>query len=191
MGPHPAAGMAEVIEGNEDRILGGAHRFNAHYLLDSAQPLRALQAYRKVWQYFPEFALRRLNRIIFSFISLVGLGGLRRIIYRRYLVAPEKAAALNTGSATNEPAARSCSAPEPRRAKPRDVLPPILVTGVHRSSTTWVGKMLTANKQYVYVSEPLNVLHRRGVMRKPVAALVHLYLQSEMRMRCCPVFMRR
>jgi hypothetical protein len=56
----------------------------------------------------------------------------------------------------------------PRRIKPKNVLPPILVTGAHRSSTTWVGKMLTANLEYTYVSEPLNVLHRRGVMRKPV-----------------------
>ncbi len=159
--------LAEIIEGDTDRIMGGAHRLDAHYLFDSAQPLRALRAYHKAWQYFPEFALRRMKRIIFSFASLVGLGGLRRVIYRRYLVSPEKAAALNTGSATNEPAV-VVSAPEPRRAKPRDVLPPILVTGVHRSSTTWVGKMLAANKDYVYVSEPLNVLHRRGVMRKPV-----------------------
>jgi glycosyltransferase involved in cell wall biosynthesis len=158
--------LAEVIEQDYDRIMGGAHRFDAHYLLDSAQPLKALRAYRKVWQYYPEFALRRLNRIMFSFASLAGLGGLRRIIYRRYLVAPEtNAESIDLVERT--PAV--VAVPEPRRTRPRDVLPPILVTGVHRSSTTWVGKMLTANKDYVYVSEPLNVLHRRGVMRKPVA----------------------
>jgi len=42
---------------------------------------------------------------------------------------------------------------------------PILVTGAHRSGTTWVGKMLAANAQVAYVSEPLNVLHRPGVLR--------------------------
>lgn len=40
---------------------------------------------------------------------------------------------------------------------------PILVTGVHRSGTTWVGKMLAAGGEVAYISEPLNVWHRRGV----------------------------
>jgi len=45
---------------------------------------------------------------------------------------------------------------------------PILVTGAHRSGTTWVGKMLAASPQVAYISEPLNVLHRPGVLRVPV-----------------------
>jgi hypothetical protein len=45
---------------------------------------------------------------------------------------------------------------------------PILVTGAHRTGTTWVGKMLAASGQAVYISEPLNVLHRPGVLRLPV-----------------------
>jgi hypothetical protein len=44
---------------------------------------------------------------------------------------------------------------------------PILVTGAHRSGTTWVGKMLAAGQDVAYISEPLNVLHRRGVLRAP------------------------
>jgi len=44
---------------------------------------------------------------------------------------------------------------------------PILVTGAHRSGTTWVGKMLTASKQVAYISEPLNVWHRPGVFSAP------------------------
>jgi hypothetical protein len=44
---------------------------------------------------------------------------------------------------------------------------PILVTGAHRSGTTWVGKMLAADPQVAYISEPLNVLHRPGVMQVP------------------------
>jgi hypothetical protein len=46
--------------------------------------------------------------------------------------------------------------------------PPILVTGAHRSGSTWVGKMLAAGPQVAYISEPLNVLHRPGVLRTPV-----------------------
>jgi len=45
---------------------------------------------------------------------------------------------------------------------------PILVTGAHRSGTTWVGKMLAASDEAIYISEPLNVLHRPGVLKTPV-----------------------
>ena len=45
---------------------------------------------------------------------------------------------------------------------------PILVTGGHRTGTTWVGRMLTASSEAAYINEPLNVLHRPGVMRAPV-----------------------
>ena len=47
-------------------------------------------------------------------------------------------------------------------------LTPILVTGTHRSGTTWVGKMLAADPSVAYISEPLNVLHRPGVFRTRV-----------------------
>jgi hypothetical protein len=46
---------------------------------------------------------------------------------------------------------------------------PILVTGAHRTGTTWVGKMLAASPQVAYLSEPLNVWHRPGVLRAPVS----------------------
>jgi hypothetical protein len=49
-----------------------------------------------------------------------------------------------------------------------DDLNPILVTGTHRSGTTWVGKMLAADPRIAYISEPLNVLHRPGVLRAKV-----------------------
>ena len=46
---------------------------------------------------------------------------------------------------------------------------PILVTGAHRTGTTWVGKMLAASPQVAYISEPLNVWHRPGVLQAPVS----------------------
>lgn len=46
--------------------------------------------------------------------------------------------------------------------------PPILVTGAHRTGTTWVGKMLAASGEAAYISEPLNVWHRPGVLRLPI-----------------------
>lgn len=50
----------------------------------------------------------------------------------------------------------------------KTALTPILVTGTHRSGTTWVGKMLAADAMTAYISEPLNVLHRPGVFHTKV-----------------------
>lgn len=36
--------------------------------------------------------------------------------------------------------------------------PPILVTGAHRSGTTWVGRMLAASPRMTYIHEPFNLL---------------------------------
>ena len=43
--------------------------------------------------------------------------------------------------------------------------PPILVTGSHRSGTTWVGRMLALAPQLGYIGEPFNPLCRPGVCR--------------------------
>lgn len=40
---------------------------------------------------------------------------------------------------------------------------PILVTGSHRSGTTWVGKMLAASPAVGYIHEPFNLTHRPGI----------------------------
>src|SRR5512135_909678 len=55
---------------------------------------------------------------------------------------------------------------------------PILVTGAHRTGTTWVGRMLAANPDTAYISEPLNLLHRPGVMRTKVPCW-YTYLTDE------------
>ncbi len=49
---------------------------------------------------------------------------------------------------------------------------PILVTGAHRTGTTWVGRILAAHPKMAYISEPLNVLHHPGLLADPV---VHWY----------------
>ena len=65
---------------------------------------------------------------------------------------------------------------------------PILVTGIPRAGTSWVGKMLEAGGELVYINEPLNPRHppgqSPGVLRAPVShrfqyiseANEHLYL---------------
>lgn len=64
---------------------------------------------------------------------------------------------------------------------------PILVTGAHRSGTTWVGKMLASNPQTAYISEPLNVLHRRGVYRAEVDRW-YAYITEENESKYLPAF---
>ena len=48
---------------------------------------------------------------------------------------------------------------------------PILVTGAHRSGTSWVGKMLVAGGQAALINEPFNRSHPTGVMRAPVSSV--------------------
>ncbi len=64
---------------------------------------------------------------------------------------------------------------------------PILVTGAHRSGTTWVGKMLAANRSTAYISEPLNVLHRRGVFSANVKHW-YQYITTENEENYLPAF---
>lgn len=66
-------------------------------------------------------------------------------------------------------------------------LTPILVTGSHRSGTTWVGKMLAADVDTAYISEPLNVLHRPGVYRAPVKHW-YTYITRENEAEYLPAF---
>jgi hypothetical protein len=45
---------------------------------------------------------------------------------------------------------------------------PILVTGSHRSGSTWVGKMIAASPDVGYIWEPLNPAHKPGIFNAPV-----------------------
>lgn len=45
---------------------------------------------------------------------------------------------------------------------------PILVTGSHRSGTTWVGRMIAASPGVGYIHEPFNLGTSRGVCRAPL-----------------------
>ncbi|MFH1185460.1 MAG: sulfotransferase [Chloroflexota bacterium] len=65
---------------------------------------------------------------------------------------------------------------------------PILVTGAHRTGTTWVGRLLAADPHLAYISEPLNVLHRRGVFRTEVEHW-YTYICSENEREYLPSFL--
>ncbi|MBW3595373.1 MAG: hypothetical protein KY391_07315, partial [Actinobacteria bacterium] len=45
---------------------------------------------------------------------------------------------------------------------------PIVVTGSHRSGTTWVGRMLCLSGEAGYIHEPLNPVRRPSWLLRPV-----------------------
>jgi hypothetical protein len=68
---------------------------------------------------------------------------------------------------------------------------PILVTGMPRTATSWVGKMLEASGALVYVNEPLNPKHppgrSPGVLRAEVTHAFQ-YISEENEQRWLPAF---
>ena len=66
---------------------------------------------------------------------------------------------------------------------------PILVTGMHRSGTTWVGRMLAASREAVYLHEPLNPICAPTLLHLPVETQ-YLYITQENEDDYLPAFQR-
>ncbi len=64
---------------------------------------------------------------------------------------------------------------------------PILVTGAHRSGTSWVGRMLDASGNLTYANEPLSVSHRQGVLGVEVKRW-YTYISEENEAEYLPAF---
>jgi glycosyltransferase involved in cell wall biosynthesis len=77
-----APGLAPVFEANRRRILAGAHRLDAFYLLDGGFYARALKAYGQAFRYNPPAALRETHRIAYAVLGLAGLAGARGFYLR-------------------------------------------------------------------------------------------------------------
>ena len=74
--------FSSVFEHNKTRILGGAHRLDAFYLLDGGQYRAALSAYRRAFKYNPPLVLKEWHRIVYAVLALLGLTHLRTIYIR-------------------------------------------------------------------------------------------------------------
>jgi len=74
--------LAEILEGDRRKIMGGAHRLSARYLLDGGLPRSALRAYWKAFLAWPSFALQHWHRMIYAVLSLMG-GDWLQILYPR------------------------------------------------------------------------------------------------------------
>jgi hypothetical protein len=64
---------------------------------------------------------------------------------------------------------------------------PLLVTGIHRSGTTWVGRMLAAGGGLTYANEPLSVSHRQGILGADVKYW-YTYVNKENEAQYLPAF---
>jgi glycosyltransferase involved in cell wall biosynthesis len=75
--------LVEHIRANPRRVWGGAHRFNARYLLDSGAAGPALASYWRALLADPVYALGHWHRMLYAIASLFGLGGLRKLFRRK------------------------------------------------------------------------------------------------------------
>ncbi|MCE5208784.1 MAG: glycosyltransferase [Chloroflexi bacterium] len=77
--------LQEILEKDSHRVWAGAHRISARYLLDAGDASGALRDYLRCFWARPATALPEINRILFSFLSLVGLGKLKETYYANRL----------------------------------------------------------------------------------------------------------
>jgi glycosyltransferase involved in cell wall biosynthesis len=79
------------IAENRRKILGGAYRLHARYLLDGGLPGPALRSYTRSLLYRPGYALQHWPRMLYAAASLIGLqGAAGRLAARRGSRCPVK-----------------------------------------------------------------------------------------------------
>jgi glycosyltransferase involved in cell wall biosynthesis len=74
--------FSAIFEQNRARILGGAHRLDAFYLLDGGQYRAALAAYGRAFRLDPPVVLKEWHRVVYAILALLGLTRLRPIYMR-------------------------------------------------------------------------------------------------------------
>ncbi len=66
--------LAAVIDANRRKVLAGAHRLNARYLLDGGAAGESFKAYMQaLWQQ-PGYALKHGHRMLYAALCVLGLG---------------------------------------------------------------------------------------------------------------------
>jgi glycosyltransferase involved in cell wall biosynthesis len=70
--------FSELIRSDEKRILAGVERFDAFYLTDAGQPWEALRSYGRAFRLHPKTSVQDWKHILLAFLSLLGLGKIRR-----------------------------------------------------------------------------------------------------------------
>jgi hypothetical protein len=100
---------------------------------------------------------------------------MRRAIVTPSQSAPSAAAATGVPAAAADPlhaeeqrGRRQAGVPPPDPGASVGPADPILVTGSHRSGSTWVGRMLAVDESVGYIREPFGILHRPGILDAPI-----------------------
>jgi len=65
--------LASAFAQNRRRILGGAYRLNARYLLDGGKPWEALLSYARALAYWPTYTLKHWHRMAYAMLCLLRL----------------------------------------------------------------------------------------------------------------------
>lgn len=71
-------GLSELYQQNSKRIMAGAARLNAFYLLDAKEYHKAFRAYWKAFWLTPSTVMPEWYRMVYAFFAPLGLEGLRR-----------------------------------------------------------------------------------------------------------------
>lgn len=72
---------SDMALSNMKRMEAGAHRINGRYLLDGGKPWASIQSYWKGLITDPATILPELHRMFYAFLSLLGLGVLKRYFF--------------------------------------------------------------------------------------------------------------
>jgi len=75
--------LAAVIESNRRKVMAGAHRLNARYLLEGGAAAESLKAYWLAFVQQPGYALKHAHRMAYAVLCLLGLGGVNKP-FRKY-----------------------------------------------------------------------------------------------------------
>ena len=137
------------------RVSGGAHRLAARYYLDGDQNWNALKAYSKALIDWPSYALKHWHRMAFTAANLVGLGNF--IDASKF--SRRKSPVLGTH------ACKTGRVSIKQVTKDREQ-----TYSCHRRAPLWHnlgGKDVVTSSEVAYISEPLNVHHRPGVLKVP------------------------
>lgn len=78
--------LAAIYSQNRRKILAGAYRLNARYLLDDGLYGKSLVSYARALFYRPSFALRHWHRILYAKLSLLGMKRFAQTLADRQLM---------------------------------------------------------------------------------------------------------
>jgi glycosyltransferase involved in cell wall biosynthesis len=79
---HTQPDLALIIADNRRSVTAMVHRFNGRYLLDGGLGLPAFKSYIRSFVANPKIAVQEWHRIVFSVLSLLGLGKLAKVFYQ-------------------------------------------------------------------------------------------------------------